>query len=347
MSVESIAPATLSRDELEQLLEEADHLNDEHGDTITFVARYAGGWADVTSASVTAADANGFEFSVDLTDGTSTVRRIDFPAPMTDVDGVRMSFYGMLGQARERAGDTVPATSLEIELAEVSTLTTFQTKVERVTDLSPRLREVTFAGGLEGFEPMGPDQFFLVTPSDESGRAYYTVRRWRPEVGEMDMWFVLHGDHGPLSRWAARASAGDGVSVWGPRASFEPPPDTQSIVLIADDTGLPAVAAIMDATHLPVTAIVETYDEEHVIDVPGPVEWLFRGDEAPGTGGRLVSAVEAWDADLSGTYCFGAGESREMTAIRKHLRNERSLPREWVQMTAYWRRPASTQPVPN
>lgn len=340
MSPEPIAPATLSRDELEQLLEEADHLNDEHGDTITFVARYAGEWNDAESASIAATDANGLEFEVGLSDGTSTVRRIDFPAPMTDIDGVRMSFYGMLGTARERAGAAVPPTSLEIELAEVSTLSTFQTTVNRITDLSPRLREVTFSGALESFDSIGPDQFLLVTPSDDSGRAYYTVRRWRPESGEMDMWFVLHGDHGPLSRWASSAAPGQEVSLWGPRASYEPPAETDSLVLVADDTGLPAVAAIMDATDLPVRAIVETYDEDHVIDMPGPVEWLFRGEDAPGTGGRLLAAIESVDGDQPGTYFFGAGESREMTAIRKHLRNGRGLSREWVQMTAYWRRPA-------
>lgn len=339
MSVESIAPQALSPDDLEQLQEEAEHLNDEHEDTVAFVAKFAGEWPDTVQASIAGTDSGGFVFTIGLADGSRVTRRIDFTAPMSDIDSVRMSFYGMLGLARERAGDTVAATSLEVELAEVSTLTTFQTTVKGVTDLSPRLREITFAGGFEGFESISPDQFLLVTPSDDSGRAYYTVRHWRPEVGEMDMWFVLHGDHGPLSRWAARATAGDEVSVWGPRASYEPPADTKSLLLVADDTGLPAVATILESTDLPVTAIVETYDEDHVVDLPGAVHWLFRREDAPGTGGRLLAAVQDLGEETN-RYCFGAGESREMTAIRKHLRTQRGLPREWVQMTTYWRRPA-------
>jgi NADPH-dependent ferric siderophore reductase len=60
-----------------------------------------------------------------------------------------------------------------------------------------------------------------------------------------------------------------------------------------------------------------------------------------GTGGRLPAAMEALDAEVDGTYFFGAGESREMTSIRKHLRQGRGLPREQVQTTAYWRRSVS------
>lgn len=340
MSAESTAPVTLSRDDLDQLLEEAEHLNDEHDDTITFVAKFAGEWFDVVHASIAATDIGGIDFEVALDDGSSRQRRIEFPAVVSDIDQVRMSFYGLLGTARERAGEAIPLTSLEVELAEVSQLTTFQAGVSRIEDLTSRMREVTFVGGLEEFRPIGPDQFLLVTPPDGSGQAYYTVRRWRPEVGEIDMWFVLHGDHSPLSRWAGTAASGDVVTLWGPRTSFDPPAGTDSLLLVADDTGLPAIAAIMEATDLPVTVIVETYDEEHVLDLPGPAEWVFRGDDAPGTGGRLSAAVEALEGDLSSTYVFGAGESREMTAIRKHLRTERVLPRESVQMTAYWRRPA-------
>lgn len=340
MSAEPIAPVTLSREDLDQLVEDAEHLNDEHEDTVSFVAKFAGEWADVEHASVSAADIGGFDFDVALDDGSSTSRRIEFPALVSDIDQVRMAFYALLGDARERAGDAVPLTSLEVELAEVAMLTTFQSTVSRIRDLTPHMREVTLVGGLDEFGPIGPDQFLLVTPPDSSGEAYYTVRRWRAEEGEMDMWFVLHGDHGPLSRWAGSAAPGDVVTLWGPRTSFEPPAGTGSLLLVADDTGLPAIAAIMDATDLPVSVIVETYDEDHVVDLPGPVEWLFRGDDAPGTGGRLCAAVEALEGDLPNTYVFGAGESREMTAIRKHLRNERGLSRESVQMTSYWRRPA-------
>jgi NADPH-dependent ferric siderophore reductase len=98
------------------------------------------------------------------------------------------------------------------------------------------------------------------------------------------------------------------------------------------------VAAILESTELPARVIVETYDPDHVVDLDAPADWLFRGEDPPGTGGRLPAAIEALYVEATGTYFFGAGESREMTAIRRHLRQGRGLPREQVQTSAYWRR---------
>lgn len=341
MRAEPIASRSLSQDDLEVLAEDADHLNDEHQDTVTFVARFAGDWPDIRHASLAAVYEEGVEFELVLEDGSPTTRRLEFSNPPVGIDAVRTALYALLGVAREQAPDSVPATSLELEIAAVAELKTFQTAVLEIVDLTPRLRQITFAGGLENFTPIAPDQFLLVTPPDAGGQAYYTVRRWRATPGELDIWFVLHDDHGPISGWAAGTHPGDDVSLWGPRTSFEPPEETTSLVLVADDTGLPAVAAIMESTELPTRAIVETYDPDHVVDLPGRVDWLFRGEDHPGTGGRLPAAMEAFDVKAVGTYFFGAGESREMTSIRKHLRQGRGLPREQVQMTAYWRRSAS------
>jgi NADPH-dependent ferric siderophore reductase len=338
MQAEPIPTRALNRDDLERFAEDADHLNDEHRDTVTFVARFAGGWPDTTDAGIASVDENGVEFDLVLENGSSTSRRIDFSTSLVGLEAVRTSLYSLLAVARERATDSVPQTSLELEIAAVADLKTFQTTVSDIVDLTPRLRQITFSGGLDDFTPIAPDQFMLVTPPDAGGRAYYTVRRWRAETGEMDMWFVLHDDHGPISGWVARTHVGAVVSLWGPRTSFEPPADTTSLVLVADDTGLPAVAAILDSTELPARVILETYDPDHLVDLEGQADWLFRGEDLPGTGGRLPASIEALDFEATGTYFFGAGESREMTAIRKHLRQGRGLPREQVQMTAYWRR---------
>ncbi|WP_415213566.1 siderophore-interacting protein [Shinella sp.] len=43
----------------------------------------------------------------------------------------------------------------------------------------------------------------------------YTVRRLDPEVGTIDVDFVLHGDHNLGSRWALNARPGDVIGVRG------------------------------------------------------------------------------------------------------------------------------------
>lgn len=94
------------------------------------------------------------------------------------------------------------------------------------------------------------DEFFsLVVPADsedesESAHRYYTARAWRPEVGELDIDLLLHGD-GPATEWAARARVGDEVSFDDPRGHYRPPAGAEWIGLCGDATALPAIGRIM------------------------------------------------------------------------------------------------------
>lgn len=68
------------------------------------------------------------------------------------------------------------------------------------------------------------------------------------------------------------------------------------------------------------------------------VEWRSRGDAAPGTSGELLDAVRSRELGTDGLVVFAASESNEMTAIRRHLRDEVGLPAAAVHAIAYWRR---------
>jgi NADPH-dependent ferric siderophore reductase len=255
------------------------------------------------------------------------------------------------------------------ELEEVARARTFLVEVVAVEDVHPHLRRITVAGpAVHRLEPAGPDAFVyvLVPPSgrtelgidetftweayadmpegDRPVGAYYTVRRWRPDAGEVDLLAVLHGDAGPGSAWAGRARPGDRAALWGPRTAFHPPAGTASLVLVADDTGLPAAAAILDALDDGVRATV-------VAEVDGPLEqqalpspplvdvvWVHRDGAAPGTTTGLLDAVRALPPFGPATYVWGGAESRCMTAVRRHVRDERRLPRHAVSLVAYWRR---------
>ncbi|MEM9749245.1 MAG: siderophore-interacting protein, partial [Actinomycetota bacterium] len=177
--------------------------------------------------------------------------------------------------------------------------------------------------------------------------AYYTVVRHRPQVGEIDMWFVLHDHAGPASRWAAAASPGDPVALWGPRRSAEPPSDVRRYLFVTDESGLGATASMLEQiassdAPAPVHVIAEAIDEAHVVDLPTrdgvTVEWILRRERAPGEGTAFLDAVRALDLDPVGLYAFGAAESRQITAVRKYLRHDVGLAADHVSMTGYWRR---------
>ena len=184
-------------------------------------------------------------------------------------------------------------------------------------------------------------------PGDPVRGAYYTVRRSRPEVGELDLWIVDHGSPGSVGGWMRTATCGDPVALWGPRQGYLIPDGVHHALLVADETGFAAVAALIE--RLPVdcraTAVLECRGEAHRPTMPThpglELIWIDRGDEAPGTVNRLLPVVRSVVAAAPGAAVpgavFGAGESRHVTAIRRHLR-PLGLGAGRSTLTGYWRR---------
>jgi NADPH-dependent ferric siderophore reductase len=184
-------------------------------------------------------------------------------------------------------------------------------------------------------------------PAEQPVGAYYTLRAWRPEEAELDILMVLHGATGPASAWAERARPGDPVALWGPRTAYHPPDGTGHLVLVADETGLPAVAVILEQLPAGWTAqvvgeVADQTERQALPDRPGvEVVWCHREGADAGTTSLLVDAVRALPPFPEGTYVWGGAESRAMTAVRRHVRDERGLAREAVSLVAYWRAPGS------
>lgn len=258
---------------------------------------------------------------------------------------------------------------------DIDRIPTHVTEVRRVSDLTAGVRRLTVAGGLERYRSAGPDSFvhvllpppgrteltigsdfswtacFAMADDERPVGAYYTVRHHRPDDDEIDLDVVLHDDAGPASGWAAVAAPGDPVALWGPRTTYRPAEGTDDLLLLADDTGLPALCAIAESLTADqrARAIVEVADEgeEQAIDSAAAVEvtWLHRNGTPPGRFRGLVDAVHGLAPTSPEAYVWGGGESRLMTEIRKHVRRTWGLPREQVSLTPYWRHADS--PVPS
>jgi NADPH-dependent ferric siderophore reductase len=134
----------------------------------------------------------------------------------------------------------------------------------------------------------------------------YTVRAFRPAragaQAEIDVDFVLHGVQdghaGPASAWAAAAAVGDEVLLVGPdtpgtgRAwgvEWAPPVEARTLLLVGDETAVPAVAAILErlSPGVRATALLEVPCAGDLTGLSSPadltVEWLPRnGVHAPG-----------------------------------------------------------------
>jgi NADPH-dependent ferric siderophore reductase len=344
------------------------HVNGDHPDALLLIGQSLGGRTDAVEVRAVGLDGAGIDLVAVDAAGQETPARVDFPQPVDDIFAVREQAIALVLLARERSGQP-GQTALERQASELATIRTSLTTVVGVRDVTPKVRRITFGGGdLATFSPIAPDQFLyvLLPPPGRSELtidqsftwsgyehmpeperpvgAYYTVRAWRPDVAELDMDFVLHTPAGPACEWAARAAVGDPVALWGPRSSFAPPPATDWYLLLADDTGLPALAGILGA--LPdgtrARAFVEVADAEEIQPLPiGPaidVAWFTRDGADPGTTTTLLDAVRAMPWPGGTPYVWGGAESRTLTQIRKYLRHEVGLARDQVSLVGYWRR---------
>ena len=253
--------------------------------------------------------------------------------------------------------------------------------VLRTQRLSPHWMRVTLGGGeISQFRPMGYDQWFrifLPLGGDEglerlpakANKLFgylrylripdgvrpvmrnYTVRAYRAATettdAEIDVDFVLHGSAedgtaGPASRWAETCEPGESVVIIDEGLAFNPERGVDRVVLVADETGLPAVAGICaalpaDASGL---AIVEVPSAEDALDFEHPagitVRWIVREHSVkPGT--LALQALR--DAALPDApfHAYLVGEQALPTDGRRHLVAERGVSKDLVSFCGYWR----------
>ncbi|MET9958993.1 siderophore-interacting protein [Streptomyces sp. NPDC006326] len=188
----------------------------------------------------------------------------------------------------------------------------------------------------------------------------YTVREQRgtgTDAVEVDVDFVLHASASPASSWAGRAVPGHRIQAIGPAVAqnksvrFRPPAGTDALLMYADETALPAAAAILE--RLPegrqVTAWFEVPHPDDRLALPtradADITWVVRED---GTGRerteRLLEVVRSAHLPAAeAPYAWVAGESGTVRAVRRHLVKERSVDRRAVRFTGYWRLGASEE----
>ncbi|MBQ3358425.1 MAG: siderophore-interacting protein [Microbacterium sp.] len=253
--------------------------------------------------------------------------------------------------------------------------------VLRSERLSPHWMRVTLGGGeIEKFRPMGFDQWFrlflpiggdagldrvpakankmfgylkfLRIPDGERPvMRNYSVRAYRPVEGErgaeIDVDFVLHGSAaegtaGPASRWAETCTPGEHVLIIDEGLTFNPERGVDRVLLVGDETALPAIASI--AASVPAgatgTAIIEVPSLDDALDFPHPeglsVEWVLRPhDEQPGA--LALQRVAELDLPAETFHTYAAGEQSLASGVRKLLVGERGVDKNTVSFCGYWK----------
>ncbi|GGU44869.1 siderophore-interacting protein [Lentzea flava] len=238
--------------------------------------------------------------------------------------------------------------------------------VTSVRPLTPRMVRMTFTGdGLAGIGTWPDQQLKLLFPkpgcsaqvSDSPDvsvwyQAYLAIpepeRPWMRSFtvrslvdGVLTVDFVLHGDSGPASAWAARAKPGDVIGRFGPSPDYARPLGVADLLVFAgDETALPAIASLLEL--LPASqrrlAFVEVADPAEEQDIPG-VRWVHRS-----AGEDLVSVVTAAEVPSS-VWVWLGGEASAVRALRRHF-VALGVPKKDIEFSGYWRRTLTQDDAP-
>lgn len=170
----------------------------------------------------------------------------------------------------------------------------------------------------------------------------YTIRHARPDVQEIDIDFVDHGDAGPASAWAVRVKPGDILGFSGPGSPKLTEFDADFYLIAADMSALPVAAAALeamprDAIGIAIFEVTSVEDRQNIDAPPGVSLRWFVHAEPHEASQQQIDMIRDLQMPEGRIKTLIAGETGVVRGLRMLLRGERGLPRQDVYASGYWR----------
>ncbi len=217
--------------------------------------------------------------------------------------------------------------------------------VSQVSKVTPQLVRVVATGELQDWSVSGGPggHFKLFIPqagSEDHVMRTYTVREYDGAAGRLTVDFAVHAD-GPATTWAVNAAPGAAFQISGAaRSGYEPAESAGWTVFVADQSALPAVAAIVE--ELPagyaVRALLEVPAAEEQLELRSDanleVNWIL---ERGAPCAELVAAALALQLPSGDGDIWVGCEADAMRQIRRHLLHDRGVSPRALHTRAYWK----------
>jgi NADPH-dependent ferric siderophore reductase len=226
--------------------------------------------------------------------------------------------------------------------------------IKQVDKIAAHMIRVVLSGDLEGFTSLGFDDhvklFFPDGTTNAEGAPNmlgrdFTPRRYDAANKTLEIDFAIH-DAGPATRWAEQAKPGQPLSIGGPRGSFIIPTTYDWHLLIADETGLPAIgrrlAELPPGTRVVVLGEVDGLTDELAFKTEAnvTVTWAHRNGAAAGASDVLAKTLTTLKMPPGGYYAWVACESLIAKTLRRQLLADHGANPKWMRAAGYWRRGA-------
>ncbi|AZA83172.1 NADPH-dependent ferric siderophore reductase [Chryseobacterium lactis] len=169
----------------------------------------------------------------------------------------------------------------------------------------------------------------------------YTHRGIDLEQNEIWIDFVAHGDEGPASAWAIESKVGDLLGVLMKDGKTELYGKADNYLLVADATGIPVLAAILE--DLPATAkgicIIEVHGKEDEQDLQtlADFDFIWLHNQHPQEGSKLSEVVKQQILPEESRSGYVAAEFSSVKEIRSYLRKEKQWKQEELYAYSYWK----------
>ncbi len=239
-----------------------------------------------------------------------------------------------------------------------------QVTVQTIEQVTPRVRRIVFGGeALAGFTAPRPGAhiklLFGANPNEppdpkklRSQMRTYTPRKFNPETNELTVEVVLHGS-GLASTWAAQAQVGDALTIAGPGGGMEIPDAPKTMVMLVDESAIPAAGAVLEAlpTSCQPIIICEVEDAREQRSLSSMIEvepiWLFRQEKAA-TPGKLLEDylpnILGVVKDFDDVFWWIACEANAMRRMRSQLLNKHKVSKDRLVSRGYWKLDTSNHP---
>lgn len=163
------------------------------------------------------------------------------------------------------------------------------------------------------------------------------------DLAKNEIWidFVAHGDEGPASAWALAAKKGDVLGVLMKDGKTELYGKAQNYLLVADATGIPVVAALLE--DLPETAkgtcIIEVQAKEDEQELPtkANIDFIWLHNPHPQGSSRLAEITKEILLPEDNRFAYVAAEFSSVKEIRNYLRKDKGWQQKELYAYSYWK----------
>lgn len=213
-------------------------------------------------------------------------------------------------------------------------------EVINISQITPSFRRIVFKGkALTDFQVNYPAQWVKVflPHSDMQGRAY-TIRHFDHKQKQLTL-DIATQHQGLISSWAKQATVGDELYLTSPRGGFKDLDKDGWLLLLADETGIPSIASILEQlpAHLKVYVAIEISSEAEkqqlITQADATITWLSKNTHKD----SLKTVLKASSFPATQGHAWIAAEASVIRGVRSQLLKEQGFSLANIQTTGYWK----------